>query len=217
MIYMRRKLTWNNALAISCCLHLVLLSAVGAIVFISPPPEVTQYLELEIASDSQVDAQPASALPQTQQVSTTVSKSNASAEIATEALQLNSVGSSGGTDNTSAALAGAITANPGSSAGAYAPSSRILKPRILQKVEPVYPEDARQAGKEGRVVLSVEILADGNTGAVSVSVSSGQASLDQAAMQAVRQWRFVPAKDEASGQAVDCHTSLPITFKLTKA
>ena len=58
---------------------------------------------------------------------------------------------------------------------------------------PVYPEIARRRGQQGRVVLHVNVSAEGMPVAVTVAESSGYASLDTAALAAVQQWRFVPA------------------------
>lgn len=67
-------------------------------------------------------------------------------------------------------------------------------------------------GWEGRVVLRVEVLADGSAGAVSVAKSSGHEALDDAALEAVRRWKFVPAKRD--GAAVNSSVNVPINFNL---
>jgi len=58
---------------------------------------------------------------------------------------------------------------------------------------PVYPHIARQKGYEGVVLISVEILENGSPGQLLVKKSSGYAILDQAALNAVKKWKFYPA------------------------
>lgn len=93
-------------------------------------------------------------------------------------------------------------------------SRQIAPPRILSKVEPAYPEGARSAGLEGTVQLKIQILANGAPGDITVNRSSGYDSLDEAAITAVRQWRFIPAKNQDSGVSIVCYTTMPIVFRL---
>lgn len=65
--------------------------------------------------------------------------------------------------------------------------------RYEQTSPPVYPQAARRKGYEGLVLISVEILEDGSPGRLLVKKSSGYEILDQAALQAIRKWKFVPA------------------------
>lgn len=64
----------------------------------------------------------------------------------------------------------------------------------LSGSRPAYPHEARQSGWEGTVVIRVLVDTDGSAAAVSVRSSSGHDSLDEAAAQAVKQWRFAPAR-----------------------
>ncbi len=83
----------------------------------------------------------------------------------------------------------------------------------LHNPPPEYPWQARQRNQQGVVWLSVEVLASGQSGQVSVLRSSGVPSLDQAALRAVSRWRFVPARQ---GQAaVDSRVEIPIRFRLS--
>jgi protein TonB len=71
---------------------------------------------------------------------------------------------------------------------------------------------AKRMGWEGKVVLSVEVLASGSPGQISVRQSSGHEVLDKTALQAVRGWRFVPARH--NGQAIAKEFLVPIPFVL---
>ncbi len=77
---------------------------------------------------------------------------------------------------------------------------------------PAYPMVARRMGWQGRVVLNVEVLENGLPGQVKLHQSSGRDVLDNAAMQAVRGWRFVAARQ--NGQAVAKSFLVPIPFIL---
>ena len=77
---------------------------------------------------------------------------------------------------------------------------------------PSYPMVARRMGWQGRVVLNVEVLESGLPGQIKLHQSSGRDVLDNAAMQAVRGWRFVPSRQ--NGQAVAKSFLVPIPFIL---
>lgn len=77
---------------------------------------------------------------------------------------------------------------------------------------PTYPEIARQRGEQGRTVLRVNVGADGLPLQISVAVSSGYKVLDSAAMSAVREWRFVPARSD--GMPVAAVAEVPVRFRL---
>ncbi len=105
----------------------------------------------------------------------------------------------------------------GSSRGGEAPagSGRVLPPRILRQTEVSYPEAMRRQRIEGRVVVSMVVLEDGSVGDASVVVSSGYGELDEAAVNTVKQWQFVPARQERGGP-VRCRTTLPVGFHLQR-
>ncbi|HVZ08772.1 energy transducer TonB [Rhodopila sp.] len=58
---------------------------------------------------------------------------------------------------------------------------------------PVYPREAAMRGDAGAVVLMIHVAADGRPSGIDVVRGSGHATLDQAAIEAVRKWRFRPA------------------------
>ena len=77
---------------------------------------------------------------------------------------------------------------------------------------PRYPYLARRNGIEGRVVLTIEVLPAGVSGAVRVKSSSGHPMLDEAALSAVKNWRFRPATQ--AGNPVSSSIEVPIRFRL---
>ncbi len=82
----------------------------------------------------------------------------------------------------------------------------------LSNPPPVYPLAARRRGFEGTVLVRAEVSADGECLRVELNKTSGHEVLDQAALEAVKKWRFVPAR--RGNQAVADWVGVPITFKL---
>lgn len=78
---------------------------------------------------------------------------------------------------------------------------------------PTYPRISRRRGEEGTVSLSIQVLADGSVGQVSVLQSSGHRRLDEAAIEGARQTIFNPAL--VLGQPVDSTINLSYAFRLT--
>lgn len=88
----------------------------------------------------------------------------------------------------------------------------IAYPLYKENAPPVYPETARARGYEGIVLVFAEILSDGRVGKIKIGKSSGYAILDQSAIQAVKPWKFEPAKK--SGTPFAAWVELPIKFIL---
>jgi TonB family protein len=88
----------------------------------------------------------------------------------------------------------------------------LTAPVVLERVSPVYPEAARKERIMGLVV--VETVVD-VTGAVreARAVESPDEALTQAAIEAVRQWRFEPARN-AAGKPVEIKWKVTLAFKL---
>ena len=86
------------------------------------------------------------------------------------------------------------------------------KADYLNNPKPAYPMVARRMGYHGKVVLDVEVLAEGKAGDVKLHQSSGYDILDNSAIQTVRTWRFSPAR--RFGQAVTQRFLVPIKFSL---
>jgi protein TonB len=81
---------------------------------------------------------------------------------------------------------------------------------------PEYPSEARQMEQQGLVMLRVLVSADGAAKRIELARSSGFQSLDDAALETVRdRWRFVPAM--RAGAAIESWVTVPIRFALTEA
>src|SRR5271166_5751786 len=89
-------------------------------------------------------------------------------------------------------------------------SQDVAESMLLNRVEPEYPDDARQQGMQGAVVLDLRV---GKNGAVQdVVLVSGQPLLAEAAIAAVKQWRFQP--QTVNGKAVEMQTRIALRFAL---
>ncbi|MBI1886823.1 MAG: TonB family protein [Nitrosomonadales bacterium] len=101
-----------------------------------------------------------------------------------------------------------------------APASPVREPdrepdyraAYLKNPAPSYPMVARRMGWQGKVVLNVEVLANGLPGQIKLHQSSGHDVLDNAAIKAVSGWRFVAARQ--GGQVVTKSFLVPIPFIL---
>jgi TonB family protein len=104
---------------------------------------------------------------------------------------------------------GAPTRTPGR---VYEAMEVDVRPSVVKQVAPVYPEDALQQRVQDTVVLKVLIGPGGNVEEIQVLRGSGKApSLNAAAVAAVRQWMFEPARK--SGKPVSCWYSVGLPFE----
>jgi TonB family protein len=99
----------------------------------------------------------------------------------------------------------------GTGGGPSRPGSGIEPPTVLREVKPTYTDAARQRGITGEVVLEVVVQRDGSVRSVRVLEGLGS-GLDERAIDAVRQWRFSPAR--RLGQPVDVIVEVAVEFRL---
>jgi protein TonB len=96
------------------------------------------------------------------------------------------------------------------------PPEPVLPPRFdaayLSNPAPAYPPLSRRMGEQGRVDLRVFVGEDGSAMRVEIQKGSGHARLDQAAVDAVKRWKFVPAR--RGSDAVAAWVLVPISFSL---
>jgi protein TonB len=112
-----------------------------------------------------------------------------------------------------------VAAAPGTErvAPAAAPAAPPLVPpnfnaAYLNNPAPAYPVLSRRMGEEGRVVLRVHVSEDGRPTQVQLRTSSSHPRLDEVALDAVRRWRFVPAR--RGDIPVAAWVLVPISFSL---
>ncbi|OGS91253.1 MAG: hypothetical protein A2Z95_02000 [Gallionellales bacterium GWA2_60_18] len=113
------------------------------------------------------------------------------------------------------AAAEPVAAAPEAVAAPAAPPSEtqpLFDADYLANPKPSYPALSRRLGEEGKVMLRVQVAASGLPLAVEVQAGSGSERLDRAALDAVRRWRFVPARRGSA--AVAATVLVPIVFSL---
>jgi protein TonB len=99
----------------------------------------------------------------------------------------------------------------GTGGGPYQPGNGIDPPTLLREVKPAYTDEARRRAIEGNVVLQIVVRADGSVGDVHVTHTLA-AGLEQRAVEAVRQWRFSPARHQ--GTPVDVLVEVSVGFSM---
>src|SRR5579884_2200581 len=87
-------------------------------------------------------------------------------------------------------------------------SKGVVPGKLIRKINPAYPVQAREARVHGMVVLDVAILKTGKVG--KVHVVSGHPLLAQAAAQAVKSWVYEPFR--LNGEPVDAETQVTVNF-----
>ncbi len=87
------------------------------------------------------------------------------------------------------------------------------KPDYLKNPKPKYPPVAERRNQQGTVVLNVTVSASGRAIKIAIKKSSGFELLDQAAITAVREWEFTPAR--IGTQAVESEIEVPWRFTLS--
>jgi protein TonB len=90
-------------------------------------------------------------------------------------------------------------------------ASRVVEANLIHDVAPQYPPEAGRARIEGTVVLLAVIGTDGSV--KDVRVENGLPILAQAAIDAVRQWRYKPYMID--GEPVEVDSRITINFTLS--
>lgn len=80
------------------------------------------------------------------------------------------------------------------------------------QVKPRYPDSARQLGAQGITLLKVRVLENGRVGELIIERSAGHPDLDTSAREAVKKWRFEPAR--RGNEPVAVWVLLPVKFEL---
>lgn len=103
------------------------------------------------------------------------------------------------------------TVGSSSKTSEFITTSPRLDPAYLHNPAPLYPALSKRNRETGTVFLLVSVNPEGNATSVTLHQSSGYDRLDQAAIQAVTQWRFVPGMRGQS--AISATVIVPISFK----
>ncbi len=109
------------------------------------------------------------------------------------------------------ALSIAVPALAGEKEKTYKVGNGVSAPEPIERHEPQYTKEAKEAGVEGTVVLKVEITSEGRVENVRV-VKGLRPDLDEQAVKAAKMWTFKPAMKD--GQPVRVQATIEINFRL---
>jgi protein TonB len=84
-----------------------------------------------------------------------------------------------------------------------------MESRLIHKVNPIYPESAKQAGVGGKVILTVTVNEEGSVS--DIQHVSGHPLLNDAAIEAVKQWKYSPTL--LNGKAVPVIATVTVFFQ----
>jgi TonB family protein len=91
-------------------------------------------------------------------------------------------------------------------------TASFVPAKLIKRVAPEYPTEAREKGIQGTVTLNVILRRDGS---VTVqNVAAGDPILSPAAIEAVRQWRYGPTM--LNGQPIEVQTKIDVIFTLSR-
>ena len=107
------------------------------------------------------------------------------------------------------AATGSARPTPPAAAAVVLPSSDA---DYLHNPPPAYPRMSRRMGEQGTVLVRVFISADGRAEKAEIRTSSGYPRLDEAALETVQRWRYVPG--QRAGQPEAMWFNVPIRFVL---
>jgi len=99
---------------------------------------------------------------------------------------------------------------PSGSVGSVPPkSSQLIQPKLISSPTALYPAEARTAHIQGDVAIDAFIDESGKVTAT--KVISGPPSLQEAAINAVRSWKYQPAR--LDGQPISIHIRVDVNFR----
>jgi TonB family protein len=99
-----------------------------------------------------------------------------------------------------------------SDAGGASKAAGVTQPEILGKVPPSYPEQAKADKAQGIVIFQFTVEKDGKISGIR-ALQDPDSRLTAAALEALRQWRFQPARDK-DGNPIDAVTTITFNFQL---
>jgi protein TonB len=99
---------------------------------------------------------------------------------------------------------------PGTEQDILIPGPTVTRPILIRRVEPVYPQLAIRTRTEGTVILQGIIGTDGRV--ESLIVLRSHRMLDEAALSAVREWLYAPARHQ--GRPVKVYLTIRVEFEL---
>jgi protein TonB len=96
-------------------------------------------------------------------------------------------------------------------AAEYEASEVDKPPKLVRKMDPKYPLEAKRKKMEGRVVVRCLITVKGKADKIEVVESEPEGIFDESAMRSIKYWSFRPGV--LNGEMVDTWVKIPLTFK----
>ncbi|MCD4819001.1 MAG: energy transducer TonB [Candidatus Cloacimonetes bacterium] len=88
-----------------------------------------------------------------------------------------------------------------------------VAPKALKRFAPIYPEEEKKYGKEGKIWLEVEISKNGTVGEVNIlGNETGSEALAKSSIEATKKWKYEPAYRD--GKPITCWVKFPVVFTL---
>jgi protein TonB len=198
---------WRNTIAVVMLVHAALLwVAQSQLAELPASDESGQVVMADVVSDIPNPAPLTHAKPAAQAVPTPASTKSVTK---TDTPALNPDSSSQNTTAASTAAAPATASGKTGSPSLVEPSADA---DYLKNPPPGYPRVSRRNGEQGTVIVRVFINTQGSPEKAEVRTSSGFARLDQAALEAVQRWRFVPGRRNGTPEAM--WFNIPVRFIL---
>lgn len=176
---------------------------------LTPPIILRNNQQPRLVAETTVLAPPDITFPSTQQIGDPLSA------FVTPSNGPGVAGGIGGNAGTGVGGDGGPGRGPGSGGGCcgglYTPGNGVSMPRAIYSPEPEFSEEARRSKYQGEVTLLAIIGADGLPRNLTVVRSLGM-GLDEKALEAVRTWRFDPARKD--GRAVAVQMNIIVNFHL---
>ncbi len=95
----------------------------------------------------------------------------------------------------------------------YSPGNGVTLPQVVREMKPEYTEEAKAARIQGSVWIKCVVDENGDVSDIQVTHSlDTEYGLDQAAIDATRQWKFKPGRKD--GEAVAVRITIELTFTL---
>ncbi len=125
----------------------------------------------------------------------------------------NNEGTNGSVSTTVAGIGSSKEGKGVSTKGSGQGGEEVGYPDYKINPKPSYPMIARRSGYEGVVLLRVFVLENGKVGKIELEKSSSYGMLDKSALDAVKDWVFIPAKK--NGAPISSWVTVPIRFELS--
>lgn len=233
---MLERLRWQKATCISILVHgvlLVFIFYVANFVFVDQKSE--EYTEVVLVKDEQELAHPVVKPELEEQMSDTSTIKQQNLQIQSNVIESLSQ-TADGTAKVAEAIGGDIaigTVGTGNGKGLASKDNGIgntgegkvsgnsitsavdqsSPAKRITATKPNYPERDRRQNREGSVTLGFTVLTNGEVSDVEILSSDCTESMNQAAIQCVKEWQYTPARD-SNGQAIAYYKKAKVTFDL---